>query len=49
VRFGLVLLGPLYALTALAVNLADGNPFRRAFVEPAVMLGLLWGLAIWFR
>jgi len=49
VRFGLALLAPLYALTALAVGLAEGNPFRRAFVEPAVMLVLFWGLAIWFR
>ena len=49
VRFGLILLGPAYALTGLAASMAEGNPFRRAFVEPAVMLGLLWGLAIWFR
>ncbi len=49
VRFGLILLGPAYALTGLAANLAEGNPFRRAFVEPAVMLSLLWGLVIWFR
>jgi len=49
VRFGLALLAPLYALTILAVNLAEGNPFRRAFFEPTVMLILLWGLAIWFR
>jgi hypothetical protein len=49
VRFGLVLLGPLYALTALAVGLVEGNPFRRAVVEPAVMLALLWGLALLFH
>ncbi|MDI6769533.1 MAG: hypothetical protein QMD04_07660 [Anaerolineales bacterium] len=49
VRFGLILLGPAYALTGLAANLAEGNPFRRAFAEPAVMLFLLWGLVIWFR
>ena len=49
VRFGLALLGPVYALTILTVSLAEGNPFRRAFVEPAVMLALLWGLMIWFR
>lgn len=49
VRFGLALLAPLYALTVLAVSLAEGNPFRRAFVEPTVMLVLFWGLAIWFR
>jgi len=49
VRFGLALLAPLYALTVLAVSLAEGNPFRRAFLEPTIMLVLFWGLAIWFR
>ena len=49
VRFGLALLAPLYALTVLAVSLAEGNPFRRAFLEPTLMLILFWGLAIWFR
>jgi hypothetical protein len=49
VRFGLILLGPLYALTTLAVSVVEGNPFRRAVVEPAVMLTLLWGLAIFFH
>jgi hypothetical protein len=49
VRYGLALLGPLYGLTMMAVNLAEGNPFRRAIAEPAVMLALFWGLAIWFR
>jgi len=48
VRFGLALLAPLYALTVLAVSLAEGRPFRRAFVEPTIMLVLFWGLAIWF-
>jgi len=49
VRFGLALLAPLYALTLLSVSLAEGNPFRRAFFEPAIMLVLFWGLAVWFR
>ena len=49
VRFGLALLGPLYALTALAVSLADGHPFQQAIVEPVVMLALLCGLMIWFH
>jgi hypothetical protein len=49
VRFGLVLLGPLYALTTLAVGLLEGSPFRRAVVEPASMLVVLWGLAIVFH
>ncbi|MFH2103395.1 MAG: hypothetical protein ABIJ39_08610 [Chloroflexota bacterium] len=49
VRYGLVLLGPIYALATLAVGLLEGNPFRRAVVEPVVMLSVIWGLAIWFR
>jgi len=49
VRFGLALIGPLYALTALAVSLADGHPFRQAIIEPVVMLALLCGLMIWFQ
>ena len=49
VRFGLALLAPIYALTVLAVSLAEGNPFRRAFLEPTIMLALFWGLAIWFQ
>jgi hypothetical protein len=49
IRFGLALLAPVYALTVLGVNLLEGNPFRRAWVEPTVMLSVLWGLAAWFR
>jgi len=49
VRFGLALLAPVYALTVLGVNLLEGTPFRRALVEPAVMLAVFWGLAIWFH
>jgi len=49
VRFGLGLLGPVYALTALAVSLAEGSPPRQAIVEPSVMLFLLCGLMIWFH
>lgn len=49
IRFGLALVGPIYALTVLAVSQAEGRPFRRSVVEPVVMLLLFWGLAIWFR
>ena len=49
VRFGLALLAPVYALTVMGVNLLEGAPFQRAWVEPAVMLTVFWGLAIWFR
>jgi hypothetical protein len=49
VRFGLGLLGPVYALTSLAVSLVEGRPLRQAIVEPVVMLFLLCGLMIWFH
>ncbi|HEY5158465.1 MAG TPA: hypothetical protein VII93_10940, partial [Anaerolineales bacterium] len=49
VRFGLALLAPVYALTVMGVNLLEGAPFQRAWVEPAVMLTVFWGLAIWFH
>ena len=49
VRYGLALLGPAYALTGLAVSLMEGNPFRRAAIEPALMMAVMWGLALWFR
>lgn len=49
VRYGLALLGPLYALTSLAVSLIEGHPIRQALIEPAIMLVLLSGLMIWFH
>jgi hypothetical protein len=49
VRFGLGLLGPVYALTSLAVNLAEERPIRQVIFEPAIMLILLCGLMIWFH
>jgi len=49
VQFGLVLLGPLYAMTTLTGNLLEGVPLRRAMVEPLVALGIAWGLVALFR
>jgi hypothetical protein len=49
VRYGLALLAPMYALTLLAVSLAEGISFRRAVAEPVVLLAVLWGLMIWFH
>ncbi len=48
-QFGLILLGPVYALTSLAINHMEDVPLRRAVVEPLVMLALMWGLAFAFR
>lgn len=49
VRFGLGLLGPVYAMTSLAVSLVNGTIPRQAVIEPAIMLALLCGLMIWFH
>jgi hypothetical protein len=49
VQFGLMLTGPLYALTNLAINLGEELPIRRAAIEPAVVTALCWGLAIFLR
>ena len=45
VRFGLILLGAAYALTSLAGGLAEEQPRPTAWVEPVVMLGVIWLLA----
>jgi len=47
IAFGLALLGPTYALTALIGALAEGIPLRRAILEPAVVLIVVWGTAFW--
>ena len=49
VQFGLVSLGPLYALSTLTGNLLEGIPLRRAVVEPLIALALAWGVAVLFR
>ncbi len=45
-QFGLILLGPLYALTALASNLSEDVPLRQAALEPGMILGAAWIAAI---
>lgn len=44
-RFGLLLLGPAYALTSLAGGSESGRAGRRAWLEPALMLAAFWILA----
>jgi hypothetical protein len=44
-QFGLLLLGPAYALTSLAANLNEAQPFRRAMTEPLVALAIVWSLS----
>ena len=49
IRFGLLLVGPLYGLVNLAINLGESVPTRRAVLEPAVVTALCCGLAIFLR
>jgi hypothetical protein len=48
-QYGLFLLGPLYALNALAANLSEDVPLRNAMAEPGVILGALWAAAFLLR
>lgn len=49
IQFGLMLVGSLYGLTNLAVNLGEDQPARRAVLETAIVIGLCWGLAIFVQ
>jgi len=49
IQFGLILTGPLYALTMLSVSLAENIPVRRAALGPAIVVGLAWASAIFLR
>jgi len=49
IQFGLLLIGPLYGLINLAINLAENIPARRATLEPSIITALCWGLAIFIR
>ncbi len=49
VQFGLLLIGSLYGLTSLAMNLGEDLPARRAVIEPAIIIGLCWGLAVFVQ
>lgn len=43
--FGLVLLGPAYALTSLAATIEEGRSLRSGLFEPLAMLTAIWALA----
>lgn len=47
ITYGLLILGPAYSLTSLIGALFEGQPLKRAIVEPAVVLLAVWGTAIW--
>lgn len=49
IQFGLSLIGLLYGLTNLAMNLGEDQPPRRAVLEPAIVMALCWGLAVFVQ
>jgi hypothetical protein len=49
IQFGLMLVGLLYSLTGLAVNLGEDQPARRALLEPALVMALCLGLAVFIQ
>jgi hypothetical protein len=49
VQFGLILTGSLYGLTSFGMNLMEDQPTRRAVLEPAIIIGLCWGLAVFIQ
>jgi len=49
IQFGLLLIGPLYGLVSLAINLGENIPTRRAVLEPAIVTALCWGLSAFIR
>jgi len=49
IQFGLLLIGPLYGIINLVINLDENIPVRRATLEPSIITVLCWGLAIFIR
>ncbi len=48
-RFGLILVGLTYALTSLASGIEDPRAGKIIWIEPVVMLVILWGIAFLVR
>ncbi len=49
IQFGLLLIGPLYGLVSLAINLGENIPTQRAVLEPAIVIALCWGVSVLIR
>ncbi len=49
IAFGLVLLGPSYALISLFCNLIEGKHYRQFILEPILSLIIAWGAAFVLR
>ena len=49
ITYGLLILGPTFAITSLFSALIAGQTLRAALTEPAVALVISWGFAFWIR
>ncbi len=49
IAYGLLILGPTFAVTSLFSGLIAGQTLRAALTEPAVALVVSWGFAFWIR
>lgn len=49
VTYGMVLLGPAYALTSLISSLEEAEPLRKALIEPLAVLIIVWGTAVFIQ
>lgn len=49
IAYSLLLLGPAYGLTSLIAALADGQPWKKAILEPLLVIILVWGAAFWLK
>ena len=48
ITYGLVLLGPVYAMSTFLINHSQGQTIRQAAIEPALIVVLLWVIAFVF-
>jgi hypothetical protein len=48
-KYGLLLVGPAYALTDGAAALEDNQPWRILWIEPTIMLVVIWLIALLVR
>ena len=49
ISFGLIVLGPSYAITSLITSLSEHKTLRQAFIEPLIVLVIVIGAAIWTK
>jgi hypothetical protein len=47
--FGILILGPTYALISLFIGLIEEKPLRQALVEPGLAILIALGIAFWIR